>query len=160
MELHLPVIHQQSRHHNLLLCQSFFKRNFILLIIFWPGFSGCWKFCNNCTEWVSDASAMKSTWRWETKTNWLRHKDKLYLNTKMDTCGAKKSANSTWRWNTEAQCMNVQVKNQSGTLGYHAFLEVVFMKDSVWSFLDQALVDQWKLISSSCDITCSSGKMF
>ena len=56
--------------------------------------------------------------------------------------------------------MNVQVKNQSGTLGYHAFLEVVFMKDSVWSFLDQALVDQWKLISSSCDITCSSGKMF
>lgn len=72
----------------------------------------------------------------------FKHKDKLYLDTKMDTCGAKKSANSTWRWKTEAQCMNVQVKNQSGTLGYHAFLEVVFMKDSVWSFLDQAVVDQ------------------
>jgi len=38
--------------------------------------------------------------------------------------------------------VNMTVKNQSGTLGYHAFLEVVFMKDSVWSFLDQALVDQ------------------
>ena len=30
-----------------------------------------------------------------------------------------------------------QVKNQSATKGYHAYLEVVLMKDSVWNFLDQ-----------------------
>jgi len=34
--------------------------------------------------------------------------------------------------------VNMTVKNQSGTGGYHAFLEVVLMKDSVWNFLDHA----------------------
>jgi len=35
--------------------------------------------------------------------------------------------------------VNMTVKNQSATKGYHAFLEVVLMRDSVWNFLDQNL---------------------
>ena len=30
--------------------------------------------------------------------------------------------------------------NQSGTLGNHAYLEVVFMRDSVWSLFDHAVI--------------------
>ena len=33
-------------------------------------------------------------------------------------------------------CIYLQVKSQSDTKGYHAFLEVVLMKDLVWNFLD------------------------
>ena len=37
----------------------------------------------------------------------------------------------------EGNVKYLQVKNQSATKGYHAYLEVVLMKDSVWNFLDQ-----------------------
>ena len=33
--------------------------------------------------------------------------------------------------------LSFQVKNQSATKGYHAYLEVVLMRDTVWNFLDQ-----------------------
>lgn len=33
--------------------------------------------------------------------------------------------------------VNMTVKNQSATKGYHAYLETVLMRDNIWNFLDQ-----------------------
>ena len=120
MELHLPPIHQQNRHSPRIVHPKlhfpFFSNRRTWSFIGNTGFNGCWKFCKNCTDWASEWSAMKWTQRW-----------------------AKASPNAIviqiFGCSFINQ-LNFQVKNQSGTGGYHAFLEVVLMKDSVWNLLN------------------------